>query len=171
MLDITIDHALMRKFQNFSKKKVKLSNLVFLGVSWIYREYLFSGTPSGRLLLKLIYWNKSITIKRLNIIITKKWIPGTIPENKWEIPKKTSMRSLMRRKWDFRKVDITLSTIKRINIIITTNQYQEQPQKINERFPRRPLWRRSVISKKLISHFHMNVFPRVVSILSQKFFL
>ena len=35
----------------------------------------------------------------------KKWIPGTTPENKWEIPKKTSMR----KKYDFKKADITLS--------------------------------------------------------------
>ena len=35
MLNITIQHAQMRKFQNFSGKKVKLSSLVFLGVSWI----------------------------------------------------------------------------------------------------------------------------------------
>ena len=77
----------------------------------------------------------------------------------------------MRRKFDFKKVDITLSPIKRINIIITTNEYQEQPLKINEKFPRRHLWGRSVISKKLISHFHMNVFPRVVSTLSQQLLL
>ena len=77
----------------------------------------------------------------------------------------------MRRKFDFKKVDITLSPIKRINIIITTNEYQEQPPKINEKFPRRHLWGRSVISKKLISHFHMNVFPRVVSTLSQQLLL
>ena len=72
----------------------------------------------------------------------------------------------MRRKYDFKKVDITLSTIKRINIIITTRENQEQPQKINENFPRR-----RVIAKKSISHFHMNVFPRVVSMLSQQLFL
>ena len=77
----------------------------------------------------------------------------------------------MRRKCDFKKVDITLSTIKRINIIITTSEYQEQPQKINDNFPRRHLRGRSVISKKSISHFHMNVFPRVVSMLSQQLFL
>ena len=34
-----------------------------------------------------------------------KSIPGTTPENKWEIPKKTSMK----KKCDFKKVDITLS--------------------------------------------------------------
>ena len=45
----------------------------------------------------------------------------------------------MRRKCDFKKVDIALSKIKQIKIIITTNEYQEQPQKIKERFPRRPL--------------------------------
>ena len=45
----------------------------------------------------------------------------------------------MRRKFDFKKVDITLSPIKRINIIITTNEYQKQPPKINEKFPRRHL--------------------------------
>ena len=44
-------------------------------------------------------------------------------------------------------------------------------QKINEKFPRKHLWGRSVISKKLIPHFHMNVFPRVVSILSRQLFL
>ena len=77
----------------------------------------------------------------------------------------------MRRKYDFKKVDITLSTIKRINIIITTRENQEQPQKINENFPRRHLRGRSVIAKKSISHFHMNVFPRVVSMLSQQLFL
>ena len=77
----------------------------------------------------------------------------------------------MRRKCDFKKVDITLSTIKRINIIITTRENQEQPQKINENFPRRHLRGRSVIAKKSISHFHMNVFPRVVSMLSQQLFL
>ena len=32
-------------------------------------------------------------------------MPGTTPENKWEIPKKTSMR----KKRDFKKVDTTLS--------------------------------------------------------------
>ena len=77
----------------------------------------------------------------------------------------------MRRKCDFKIVDITLSTIKRINIIITTSEYQEQPQKINENFPRRHLRGRSVTSKKSISHFHMNVFPKVVSMLSQQLFL
>ena len=51
------------------------------------------------------------------------------------------------------------------------NEYQEQPLKINWKFPRRHLWGRSVISKKLISHFDMNVFPRVLSILSQQLFL
>ena len=77
----------------------------------------------------------------------------------------------MRRKCDFKKVNITLSTIKQINIIITTNKCHEQPQKINEKFLRKHLWGRSVISKKLIPHFHMNVFPRVVSILSRQLFL
>ena len=77
----------------------------------------------------------------------------------------------MRRKCDFKKVDIALSKIKRIKIIIITSEYQEQPQKINERFPRRPPWGRSLISKNLISHFHMNVFPRVVSILLRMLFL
>ena len=77
----------------------------------------------------------------------------------------------MRRKCDFKKVNITLSTIKQINIIITTNKCHEQPQKINEKFLRKHLWGRSVISKKLIPHFHMNVFPRVVLILPQQLFL
>ena len=54
-----------------------------------------------------------------------------------------------------------------MNIIITTNEYQEQLLTIIEKFPRRQLRGGHVISEKLISHFDMNVFPKVVWILLQ----
>ena len=111
----------IKKISKLWRKKFKLSVLVFLGVFWILREYIFSRTSPGRLLLKLIYWNKLITMKR-------------------------------------------------VNIIITSCEYQEQPPKINEKFPRRHLWGGSVTSKMLISHFNLYVFPRVISILSQQLF-
>ena len=47
---------------------------------------------------------------------------------------------------------------------MTTNEYQEQPPKIIEKFSKRQLWEESVISK---GYFNVNVFPRVVWILSQ----
>ena len=43
----------------------------------------------------------------------------------------------------------------------------EQPSTMIEKFPRRQLWKRCAISKKLISHFDPNVFSIVVWILSQ----
>ena len=42
-------------------------------------------------------------------------------------------------------------------VIITTNEYHKQPPTIIEKLQRRHLWGWSVISKKLISHFDMNV--------------
>ena len=40
-----------------------------------------------------------------------------------------------------------------INIIITTDEYQEPPPTIREKFPRRHLWGGIWFQKKLISHF------------------
>ena len=60
----------------------------------------------------------------------------------------------------------TFSFPGRFPIIITTNKYQEQPPTIIEKFTRKQLSGRSVIPKKLIAHFDMNIFSRVVWILS-----
>ena len=81
LLNTTTEDEQYRKFQNFRGKKLTSMNI---------RRILFSRTSLGRLLLKLIYWNKLITIKRANIIII-------------------------------------------------ANEYQEQPPKINKKFPRRQL--------------------------------
>ena len=59
------------------------------------------------------------------------------------------------------------NSIQRINIFITTNIYQAQPLKIVEKLPRRQLQEGSVISKKLISHFDVNVYAGIVWILKQ----
>ena len=116
LLNKTVEHAHQTKFQNISAKKslVQLVNTFsFPGICPNIKRRLFSRTFLGRLLLKLMYWNKSI------------------------------------------------------NIMITTNKYQEQPPTIIEKFPKRQLWGGSVLSKKLISYFDMNVLSRTVWILSQ----
>ena len=48
--------------------------------------------------------------------------------------------------------------------------YQKQPQILNKKSRRMHLWGGSVISKKLISHFDINVFQRVLSILAKQLF-
>ena len=67
----------------------------------------------------------------------------------------------------FLKLSYWNKSIQRINIIITTNECQKQTLTILEKFPRKHIWGGSVISKNLISHFDMNVFPRVAWIFSQ----
>ena len=95
LLNKTVEHAQLTKFQNFSGKKFNLSYsskyISFSGSSSnIKRIHFFSSQLSRFNAFKLIYWNKSI--QRANIIITTKWIPGTTPENNREITKKTNMR-------------------------------------------------------------------------------
>ena len=71
---------------------------------------LFSKTSPGRLLLKLIYWNKSVQV--INIIITTNEQPGTSLNNGREIPKLWMRRWILmtaiRRMCNFKKVNITL---------------------------------------------------------------
>ena len=103
LLNKTVEHAQQTKFQNISGKKslVQLVNTFsFPGICPNIKRRLFSRTYLGRLLLKLMYWNKSI------------------------------------------------------NIMITTNEYQEQPPTIIEKFPKRQLWGGSVISKVDIILWH-----------------
>ena len=103
----------MCRQQNFKISQGKKLNSVskYLQFSWEIPEYKDNTFFLEHiLLLKLIYWNKSI---------------------------------------------------QRINIIITTNQYQEEPPAIIEKFPRRQLWEGSVIWKNLMSHFDMNIFPEL----------
>ena len=118
LLNKTVEHAQLTKFQNFSRKNVKLNysskSISFSGSSSNIKRILFFHNSLGTLPLRLIYWDKSI--QRVDTIITTKWIPGTTP-------------------------------------------------KIIEKFPKRQIWGRCVI--EWTSHFDMNVFPRVVWILSQ----
>ena len=96
----------LRSWQNFKTLAGKLFSSVskYLYFSWEFPEYntLFSKSSPGRLLLKLIYWNKSMQI--INIINTTNEQPGTTLNNDREIPKKTAMRRMC----DFKKVNITL---------------------------------------------------------------
>ena len=93
LLNKTVEHAQLTKFQNFSGKNVNLNYsskyISFSGSSSNIRRILFFHKSLGTMLLKLIYWNKSI--QRVNFIITTKWIPGTTPKNNREIPKKTNI--------------------------------------------------------------------------------
>ena len=80
------------KFQRQKNVKLNYSSkyISLFGSSSNIKRIQFFHNPLGTLLLKLIYWNKSI--QRANIIITTKWTPRTAPENNREIPNKTSMR-------------------------------------------------------------------------------
>ena len=93
LLNKTVEHAQLTKFQKFSGKNVNLNYsskyISFSGSSSNIRRILFFHNSLGTMLLKLIYWNKSI--QRVNFIITTKWLPGTTPENNREIPKKTNI--------------------------------------------------------------------------------
>ena len=94
LLNKTAEHRRLPKFHNFRGKESLAQ-----GKSPNIKRTLSSRTSPVRLLLKLIYWNKSI--ESINIFITT---------NEYQEQSQTMIEKFqdVRRKCDFKKVDISL---------------------------------------------------------------
>ena len=144
LLNKTVEHAQLTKFQNISGKKslVQLVNTFsFPGICPNIKRRLFSRTYLGRLLLKLMYWNKSI-----NIMITTNEYQEQPPTIIEKFPKKTTMR----RKCDFKKVDIILwheCFIENCLDIVTTYSFYFETSAENFRGQKSIIWKIALVSQ------------------------
>ena len=78
------------KLQQKKSSTQLVTTFSFPGSSPNIKRTFFSWMSPGRLLLKLIYWSKSVQNKYHHLCY--KWIPGTIRDNNREIPKQKTMR-------------------------------------------------------------------------------
>ena len=99
--------------------------------------------------------------KKLSSLINTFSFPGSSRNIKKALSSRTSPGRLLL------KLIYWNESIQRINIIITTDEYQEQPPTIIEKFARRQLWGGIWFQKSWYHSLAWIFFPRVVWILSQ----